>query len=201
MFLSTFVPPLPFKKIVTFIFNPDKSAQAGAYLLKLNGGDMDKYKWIKMLYWADRESLAKWTEPITGDRPISAPYGQILETIYDLTKSCPPSLLERWGKYISEADNDGNRIRLKSDPGTDELSRAEIAILDATYRKFKNFRFGELKTFFASLQEHEDIEGTSKPLPVERILKAVGKSDQQIQEAEKEQRSDKIANLILGGRR
>ena len=183
---------------MNFVFNPKKSAQAGAYLLKLNNGDMDKYKWIKMLYWADRESLAKWNEPITGDRTISAPFGPILENIYDLTKECPPYLKEIWGEFISEADRDANRIRLKKDPGNDELSRAEIAILEATYNKFKDFGFSTLRSFFKALPEHEDVGDSSKILPTERILKAVGKNEEQIRMAEKEQSASRLMEMILG---
>ena len=80
-----------------FTFNPKKSAQAGAYLLKANGGAMEKYLWIKMLYMADRESLQRWEEPITGDTPASLPYGPVLSTIYDLTKGdCPKSPNEEY---------------------------------------------------------------------------------------------------------
>jgi hypothetical protein len=183
---------------MNFTFNPHKSVQAGAYLLKRNGGDMDKYQWIKMLYWADRESLKKWNEPITGDKPISAPYGQILETIYDLTKECLPSLKEIWGKFISTADNEANRIILKADPGIDELSKAEIAILEATYLKFKDFNFKKLKDFFATLKEHENVGKTSKVLPIERILKALGKAEKEILQAEKEQQAFKVAEMLLG---
>lgn len=187
------------KENMNFTFNPRKSAQAGAYLLKLNGGDMDKYKWIKMLYWSDRESLAKWNEPITGDRPVSMPHGQVLETVYDLTKSGTlPSIKQIWGKYISDADEE-NRVSLNNDPGVDELSRAEIAILESTYAKFKDFTFGRLKKFFAELAEHENVEGTSKVLPIERILKALGKTEDQIQEAEKEQNDIRLTDMILGG--
>jgi hypothetical protein len=183
---------------MNFTFDPKKSAQAGAYLLQLNGGDMDKYKWIKMLYWSDRESLAKWNEPITGDNPVSMEHGQVLETIYDLTKrGCFQSRKEYWGKFISDAD-DEHRITKKGDPGVDELSRAEIKILEETYTKFKDFNFGKLKQFFAALPEHENVGASSKPLPVENILKAVGKNNEQIQEAEKEQHSLKIADMILG---
>src|SRR5881628_2035238 len=108
---------------VNFTFNLKKSAQAAAYLLKLNKGDMDKYLWIKLLYLADREALERWEEPITGDSPASMQYGPVLSTIYDLTKGDCPTLREYWEQFISDADEETNRIFLKSDPGIDELSK------------------------------------------------------------------------------
>jgi antitoxin SocA-like protein len=183
---------------MNFAFNPKKSAQAGAYLLRLNGGDMDKYMWIKMLYWADRESLNRWNQPITGDRTISAPFGPILETIYDLTKECPVSLREIWGAFISEADPDANRVSLKGDPGIDELSKAELTILNGAYAKFKDMGFGQLRQFFADLREHEDVGSTSKILPTERIFWALGKTNEEIKKAEREHYITTVENMIFG---
>ncbi|HEX3624250.1 MAG TPA: Panacea domain-containing protein [Verrucomicrobiae bacterium] len=167
-------------------------------MLGLNGGDMDKYIWIKMLYWADRESLNRWSQPITGDRTVSAPFGPILENIYDLTKECPVSLQETWGAFISEADPDANRVTRLADPGVDELSRAEISILESAYTKFKDFGFSQLKKFFSELPEHEEVGTSSKILHTERILWALGKTNEQIKKAEKELRMLEVENMLLG---
>jgi hypothetical protein len=183
--------------VLRFKFNPKKSIQAGAYLLQLNGGDMDKYLWIKMLYWADREALKKWEEPITGDNPTSMVYGPVLSAIYDLTKGARQDLRSFWEEFISDADSE-NRITLKNDPGIEELSRAEIAILNATFDKFKNFGFRQTKDFFSELPEHEDIKAGSQPLPIERILKALGKSETEIHEAEAACKEMRMAEMLLG---
>jgi hypothetical protein len=184
--------------VLRFNFNPKKSTQAAAYLLKLNEGDMDKYLWIKMLYWADRESIAKWGEPITGDNAASMPYGQVLSTIYDLTKGARPDLRSYWDRFISDADADTNRIKLKADPGEDDLSKAELDILKATFERFKDFIFRQTLEFFGALPEHEAITAGSKPLPVERIFKALGKTDAEIQEAEREYLQAQFADMLLG---
>ena len=57
-----------------FASNPQPTAQAGAVLLRLNGGDLDKYLFIKMLYLADQRTIEKWAEPITGDLAADIPY-------------------------------------------------------------------------------------------------------------------------------
>ena len=97
---------------IRFDFNPKKSAQAAAILLQLNGGDMDKYLFIKMLYLADKQSLQKWEEPITGDSVASMRYGPVLSTVYDLTKGDCPSIHGFWKGFISDADEETNRISL-----------------------------------------------------------------------------------------
>lgn len=183
--------------VMRFIFNPKKSAQAGAYLLKLHGGDMSKYIWIKMLYLADRESLRKWEEPITGDSTASMPYGPVLSTIYDLTKGGCPDLRENWEPYISDADEETHRIFLKEDPGIDELSKSEVEILDSIYKQFKTFTWRQMRDYSHDLPEYEDVGKGSKPLPSDRILKALGKSEDDIREANARCVQMRVAEMLL----
>jgi hypothetical protein len=182
---------------MNFQFNTKKSTQAGAFLLKANGGQMDKYLWIKMLYLADRKALQKWCESITGDSPASLRYGPVLETIYDLTKGQCSSLREYWEMFISDADAEANQIRLKADPGTDELSRAEIKILQSVFDECRNFDFSRMRDYCHNLPEYEDVGAGSKPLPIERILKAIGKTDEAILEAERMHNNNCLADMLL----
>ncbi|MFA6176372.1 MAG: Panacea domain-containing protein, partial [Phycisphaerae bacterium] len=162
--------------VMRFIFNARKSAQAAAVLLKLNGGDMDKYLFIKMLYLSDRAAIAKWEEPITGDSAASMQYGPVLSAIYDLTKGDCPSARGDWAPFISDSDEQTNRISLLQDPGTSELSRAEITILESVFEKFNEFTWKQMRDHCHDLREYEDVGKTSKPIATERILSALGKS-------------------------
>ena len=186
--------------MLKFNFNPKKSTQAAAYLLKRNDGDMDKYLWIKMLYLADRAALEKWEEPITGDFPSSMPLGPVLSNIYDLTKGDCPRFREDWEPFISDTDTDTNRVSLKTDPGTGELSRAELAVLDAVFTKFRNYSFAQMRDFCHALGEYEAVGKTSKPLPFERILQALGKSPEQIEDVSQRCREIQLAELLLAPR-
>jgi uncharacterized phage-associated protein len=182
-----------------FKFNPQKSAQAAAVLLKLNGGDMDKYIFIKMLYLADREALSKWQEPITGDRTASMQYGPVLSTIYDLTKGDCPDLRKEWEKFISDADPETNRVFLKEDPGDDELCKAEVAILQAVHERFKGYTWKQMRDYcHKHLREYEDVGRSSKDLPPERILTALGRSAGDIRSADARLREIQMAEMLLG---
>jgi len=184
---------------MSFKFNPKKSAQAAAVLLNLNGGDMDKYIFIKMLYLADREALKKWKEPITGDRTTSMQYGPVLSTIYDLTKGDCPNVRKEWEKFISDADPETNRVFLKKDPGNDELCRAEVAILEATHTKFKSYTWKQMRDYCHNhLIEYEDVGKSSKTLPPERILAALGWSAGDIREADARRRENQMVETLLG---
>lgn len=185
-------------KMLKFSFNPKKSTQAAAVLLKLNKGDMENYLFIKMLYLADRSALDKWGDPITGDKTVSMPYGPVLSTIYNLTKGQCQTIRAFWEKFISDADQETNRISLKGDPGEDELSRAEIKILESVHSKFKNFSWKQIHDFCAKLGEYEDVGKSSKPLPTERILKSLGKTPREIVETEQKIRELQVADLLLG---
>ncbi|HEY6170457.1 MAG TPA: Panacea domain-containing protein [Verrucomicrobiae bacterium] len=181
-----------------FNFNQEKSTQAAAYLLALNSGDMDKYLLIKMLYLADRESLGKWEEPITGDSAVSMEYGPVLSTIYDLTKGDCPNSRMYWQRFISDSDEQTNRVFLKADPGVDALSKSETQILHGIYEKFKKFTWRQMKDYCHKLDEYEEVKKTSKPIPAAKILKAIGKTDKAIEEAEKRIRDEMITDLLLG---
>ena len=183
--------------MLKFSFNPKKSTQAAGVLLKLNNGDMDMYLFIKMLYLADRAALAKWQEPITGDEMVSMPYGPVPNTLYGLTKGHFKSLRSEWEKFISNAEEEANRVFLKGNPGTDELSRAEITILESVHSKFKNYTWKRMRDFCHNLPEYEDVGTSSKPLPVERILEALGKTASEIAAAEKSLRQTQLADLLL----
>lgn len=183
-----------------FSFNEKKSTQAAAVLLRLCGDlGLEKYLFIKMLYLADREALAKWGEPITGDNAVLMKYGPVLSTIYDLTKGQSRTVRSFWERFITDADEETNRLFLKSDPGNDELSKAEIKILEAVYSKFKNYTWKRMRDYcHTALREYEDVGTTSKPLPPERILKALGKSQREIEQARQKFVELQVADLLLG---
>lgn len=154
-----------------------------------------------MLYLADRESLEKWEEPITGDSPASMQYGPVLSIIYDLTKGDCPTLREHWEQFISDADEETNRIFLKNDPGIDELSKAEIAILDSVYERFHNYSWKQMRDFcHETLPEYEDVGKGSKTIRFERILSALGKTEEQIKEAECRFVEIRVAEMLLSSK-
>jgi len=180
-----------------FRFDSVKAAQAGAFLLKRNNASMDKYFFIKMLYIADRESLKKWDEPITGDSPVSMEYGPVLSTIYDLTKGLAMEHRPQWSPYISDADPDTNRVFLKADPGRDRLSNNELKLLEHVYERFKGFSWNRLKDHCHTFAEFEDVGKGSKPIPFHKIFSAVGKTPEQLLEIEKAERQTALMDSLM----
>ncbi len=167
--------------MVWFPFNAKKSTQAAALLLKLSGGGKDKYVLLKMLYLADREAMRLWCAPITGDGLYSMEYGPVPSTIYDLTKGGIRHS-DEWKEAV-ECDSFDN-LRLKSDPGIDELSQAEQDILVNIFSQFGSFNFAQMKSYSHGLPEYDESIGkSSKPISIPTLLKALGKSNEEIDEA------------------
>jgi hypothetical protein len=188
---------------VSFAFNVEKSIQAASLLLEWNGGDMDKYLFIKMLYLADRESLKKWGESITGDYAVSMRYGPVLSTIYDLTKGDCPMFHEQWSAFISDADEQTNRVQRESFRQAEDgaLCPAEIAILKAVFEMCKDWPWTKMRDYSHTLAEYDESVGRgSKPIRVEDILKAVGKNDEEIRQIEESNRQIRVAEMILSER-
>ena len=150
-----------------------------------------------MLYLADRDSMAKWEEPITGDNPTSMEFGPVLSNIYDLTKGDCPWARQEWSPFISDADSQTNRVTLISDPGIRELSKAEINILESVFERFHDFTWKQMKDYSHQLKEYDDPGKSSAPIKMDRIFAALGKTEQQIHEAEASFRSIELAEAVF----
>lgn len=166
-------------------FDERKTTAAAAYLLGKAGGQMPYLRLIKLLYLADRESWRRYDRPITGDRYVSMKFGPVLSETYDLicNEELRASEGSPWSKTISTAGYD---VKLTGNADVGPLSEAEIEILDEVCQlteKLDRWRISELTH---SLPEWEDPEGSSVPISPESILKALGKSPEEIDAARQE---------------
>lgn len=162
---------------------------------------MDKYILIKMLYLADRTAYQRWGEPITGDHAVSMEHGPVLSAIYDLTKGECAHLREHWETFISDADVETHRVSLLSDPGVDELSPAELRILEIIHAQFKDFTWKQMKNHCHDFAEYDPSVGkSSRPIPMEKILQAVGKTPEEMAEVDHALKERRMMQLMFGAR-
>jgi len=167
--------------MIRFVFNERKTAQAAAYLLKLAGGRMKYMKLLKILYLADRETLLRTGRPITGDRYVSMDNGPILSRTYDLVAEEPEDPARPWFEYIAPPENYSVELR-KSEPESDELSSFETGVIRELFDKFKNVdQFTLAKLTHKICPEWRDPEGSSLPIDPEEILRAAGRSQEEIE--------------------
>lgn len=166
---------------IQFQFHPEKAIEAAAVLLKLHGKPMKYLGLLKMLYIADRISLQRIEQPITGDRYVSMDYGPVLSGVYDLIKGKPiDNALPLWSKFIARKNE--HLVYLLDDPGNADLCEEEEEIIQEVYQAF-----GHLDPFLVAewthhLPEWKYPHGSAIPIAVEDILKNVGKSDEEIAE-------------------
>ncbi|RLT35059.1 MAG: DUF4065 domain-containing protein [Chloroflexi bacterium] len=158
-----------------FVFDERKTAQASAYLLSLQGGEMPYMKLIKLLYLADRQSLVESGYPITGDRLVSMDFGPVLSRVLTFIQYGTSAA---WRQYIAGPVN--YDVQLASPADTDQLSPYEIEVLDSVNERFGNLDQWQLVKYVHTLPEWEDPEGSMLPIDVRVILREAGKSDDEI---------------------
>ncbi len=166
-------------------FNERKATQAAALLLKLRGGPMSYLKLIKLLYLADRAALLSWGRPISTDRYVSLDRGPVLSRVLDLvTDGGDPGTPSTWSASIAAPSN--YEVALKGEPELDELSDAEVALLENVFAEHGRKSRWELVEFTHTLPEWIDPHGSAVPIDYRDILRAGGKSPLEIAAVEDE---------------
>jgi uncharacterized phage-associated protein len=158
-------------------YNVRKAAQVTAFFAKREGGNINVLKLAKLLYLADREYLGRYDLPILFDRFVSMPHGPVTS----LTLNYVNGLVEEageWENFITAKSN--HRIGLRDphlDVGAlDELSPAELDVLEYVWAEFGHMNPFELRNYtHRNCPEWEDPDGSSAPIPYERVLKFLNK--------------------------
>ena len=177
-------------------FDQRKATQAAAYLLRLRGGRMSYMKLIKLLYLADRAALIRWGRPITTDRHFSMPKGPVVSIILEMAAEEPvPGQTDFWHQHISAQKN--FEVTFEKDPGRDEISDAEIAILDEVFREHGKKSRWELVDYTHKLPEWVDPDGGSIPITVKDILRVAGKTEIEARAVENELAELSFADFLF----
>jgi hypothetical protein len=159
-------------------FNELRAAQAAAILIRLAGGQENYTKLLKLLYLADRESLLATGNPISGSSFVTMKAGPVLSDVYDCIKHedrCPT-----WHQFIQKAGYD---VRLTSEPGDSELSDFDVETLTNLYQVHAGRDYNAMIKFVHTLPEVDEVpDGCREPLPVERVLRGQGVSEDEIAE-------------------
>ena len=173
-------------------FDEKKTTQAAAHLLKKRSRKMSYMKLIKLLYLSDRNALLDWGRPITFDHYVSMDNGPVLSRTYEIiNEGIHPGEQSFWQDHISPREN--YEVSLEKDPGLNELSDAEIKVLDQVFQEYGNRdRWDIVDNVMHQLPEWKSPNGSTIPIEIRDILKAGGKTDIEISEIENE-----LENLSL----
>lgn len=171
------------------MLNEVKISQIAGYILfKENGYTMSILKLMKLLYFVDRLSLEKYSEPISFDNIVAMPHGMVLSQTYNLSSGSSPSSAGGWDSWISDRENHNISLNkdIKSIEEFDELSIADIELVDEVYNQYGSYSGFDL----ADMHHNNNIcpewvnpNGSSIGLSYEDIFIAMGKSKDEIKHA------------------
>jgi uncharacterized phage-associated protein len=177
-----------------FQFNERKAAAAAAVLLQQEGGAMDYMRLVKLLYLAERESLARLGHPLAGDTYYALDQGPILSRVLDLCKHTSSGAwaiqIERSGRWA---------VRLRTAPDLGPLSPAEMTILEDVAKAYRDRDQWELSTLMHGLPEWKNPQGSRIEIAPADILAALGKTPEQIREILDEAADDARFDAVFGG--
>ncbi len=180
-------------------FNEEKTAAAASVLLAEAGGRMSRLRLLKLLYYADRACWDVCLRPITGDKYVAMPLGPVLSMTYNII--CDQEEIDR-----TDEDHEGFQpdhvgpwfqatkfspkchVVLRGEPNLSPLSRFEIDILKRVFHENRGLSDWGLVDKIHRLPEYDDPRGSSQPIRPERILKALEKTQDEIEEALEESR-------------
>lgn len=170
----------------TPFFDERKAAEAAAFLLFEAGGRLPLIKLVKLLYLAERLSLQRYGEPLTGDRLVSMPNGPVLSMTYDHMNGALPSREGGWESWIADrsghmvALRDGSKIRT---PEQDllRLSDSDLEVLCEVWAQFGHWDRWKLVeyTHSGACPEWEDPDGSSRPIGYELLFSKLGYTPEQ----------------------
>ena len=156
-------------------YNEEKATQVAALLLQQSDCSMGLLKFTKIMYNIEREAIGRWSFPITYASICSMREGQVLSETYDNTK--PGNHRVFWDKYI---DRIGDVLSLKKSCPTGQLSRAEVSLIKEIYNRDKHKSITKLRNEHHHYPEWVDPGNSSIPTDYVELLKALGKTPEQI---------------------
>ena len=127
-------------------FNKSKALNALLYVAN-RVQRKDFHKIFKIVYFADRQHLADWGRPITGDTYIAMDAGPVPSRMYDMLK------IVRGDSYLSDQEGLSNYFRIDSwmyvtplqDADLSKLSKTELEVLEESMKKYGALSYDEIK--------------------------------------------------------
>jgi uncharacterized phage-associated protein len=167
---------------IRFAYDREKAGELAARLVKLAGGSMPLVKLLKLMYLADRNSLIDTGSPITGDAIVAMDMGPVLSRTYNHLK--PPADLP----FVTRSE--GGPVTLTDAlPENGRLSDYEVDLVGRVFGKFGGKSGQQLSAILhANAPEWASPDGSSRSIDPAEILRAAGKSEEEIEAIAKEAR-------------
>jgi uncharacterized phage-associated protein len=172
---------------VNFRFDITKATEVACQFLEREGGSINIMKLVKLIYLLDRLSLSRRGIPVVGGAYFSMPNGPITSELLDLINSgCLWGVKEcHWEELISDREN--HEIKLIKEPSRDHISDSEMDLIDAIYQEHGDKDQWQLRDWcHERCEEWTPLEQGRDRITIEKLARALGKSDQQIERLNEE---------------
>lgn len=182
------------------MFTASKVAQMSAFFANKQGGTIKVLKLIKLLYLSDRESINQHGSPISFDVLMSMQYGPVLSKTLDLLNGfVQGSDSDTWAEWFDSRDNNDVALKRKVERDSlDEISDIDLDILNSVWCSFGKMNQFQLVDYtHANCKEWKDPNGSSSLIEDRAILKALNKSEDEINEFSENIRSERILDSIF----
>lgn len=154
------------------------------YILNKTGNKLNKHKLFKILYFADKDHIAKYGRTFTGEPYIAMANGPVPSRLYDYIKlvegknrlPIPVDFVEEVKRHL--AIEIPYWVIAQSSVNMDFLSRSAIKSLDNSIDIYKNKTFGELSDL--SHDGAWKAANQNTEMSVVEIAKAAGANDEMI---------------------
>ena len=138
----------------------------------------DLYKLQKILYFADKEHMANYGRPMTGDFYVAMKDGPVPSRTYDMLKQIrgdgcycsTPDFINKLNESISFIGN--ITVNPKKHADTDKLSESDIEAIDNATELLKDLTFNQIKA--RSHDSAYDAADESNNIPMESVVRAGG---------------------------
>ncbi len=157
-------------------FKSKKAAQLAAYFAVKSDGLIEKLKLIKLVYWTERRFIANYKHPMLFDELYSLPHGPICSSTLNGIDGVIHE--EIWNDYIARNGNIVVSIKRFTRDDLDELSDAEIAIAEKTWRRFGKMTASQLRNYsHQNCPEYTEVEQGRIPISYKQLFEALGIED------------------------
>jgi hypothetical protein len=161
-------------------YNARKAAQTIAFFAMKNGArPLDVVKAVKLVYLADRESVSRFGFPIQDEDRVSMKHGPVNSDTYAMINGEGDLAGSGWAEFLR--DREDHRLSLAnpaiSSDDLDELSEADLDVLEATWGRFGGMRTWDLVAWThdpENVPEWENPGSTSWLIPLEVMMGHLG---------------------------
>ena len=165
---------------MTLQLDVGKAIQATGVLLRHEGKRASRLRLLKLLYIADRIALEKTGSPILGSKIVAMRHGPVHSAVLDLIKGVHIDA-PAWSRYFR---NVGRDVVLEEEPEVGRLSRFETELLNQVVDErtdLSDWDVAEETHRFEEWQKSypNPSENTSRPIPLELLIAAVGRGADQ----------------------